>query len=248
MALSDWVPFLYLKADSRKRFIWKKWKRVVRIMTNSKNRVTGIYAWVVKGVVRYVGSSKDIYNSRKSNHLSRLRNGTHIPQLQQLFDEFGQNAFEFVELERCLVRELNEREDHYKDVFKDTIFNLNDINNYKKDIKTGLRAKSFKDKLSEVNSGTGNPMCKTETTTIVQIKVALRDGKMTNKQISDLFGKSPSMISSIKNNKRWAKLEIPLDYQVDNKLHNNEVVSEEIEHTKNTEKIKLDESLVLCQA
>jgi hypothetical protein len=96
--------------------------------------------------------------------------------------------------------------------------------------------------LSEINSGTGNPMCKTEESTIIQIKVALRDGKISNKKISDFFGKSSSYISAIKNNKRWSKVEIPLDYQVDNKLDNNKVVSKEIEHT---EIVKFDARLVL---
>lgn len=118
-----------------------------------------VYCWKVNEIVRYVGSGKDITDSRKSNHLARLRKGTHIKELQMDYDTYGEASFDFVILEECGVKECFEKEKIYSQLYQDTIYNKNEVKNTKKRIKTGLKAKRHKEKFSELMSGENNPNC-----------------------------------------------------------------------------------------
>lgn len=175
-------------------------------------KVNGVYGWVVDGVVRYVGSGKNVTDSRKSNHLAKLRKGTHTcPKLQELFDEVGEGKFEFVVLEECLIRDLFERERYYRELYDSTVYNVNKVRNTCKSKRTGLKAKRHKELFSELMSGESNPNCQTDIEEILAIKLCIKNG-MPNKEIARIFGKSPSYVSKIKIGYRWADVEIPEDY------------------------------------
>lgn len=66
-----------------------------------KTQKAGIYAILQKGTSRhYVGSSLDV-SARWSAHRHMLRKGAHhSPHLQRAWDRYGQDAFEFVLLEK----------------------------------------------------------------------------------------------------------------------------------------------------
>jgi hypothetical protein len=171
-------------------------------------KLNGVYAWKVNGLIRYIGSGKQLIKSRKSNHLSRLREGMHCEGLQKLYDELGEESFEFVIIEECRVKDLFEREKHYKDLYKDTIFNENDVVNFKKSIKTGLKAKRHKEKFSLIMSGENNPMnSKLSEGDVLLIKQMLKDG-IRQGEIAEIFNISKSFVSSINTGKRWKYVNI----------------------------------------
>lgn len=177
--------------------------------------INGVYVLKFGGVVRYVGSGKDITDSRKSNHLARLRSGNHNKELQKYWDEFGENEFEFEVLEQCPRKNCFERERYYKEIYKNTIVKSNKIKNTKKSIKTGLKAKRHRDKFRELNSGTNNPNCQTPTELIIKIKKMLAEG-ISVKEIAKITGKSESYIYNIKNGYRWSSVKLE-DYIVKEK-------------------------------
>ena len=157
--------------------------------------------------MRYIGSGKDVLNSRKSNHWSRLRKNKHCKKLQTLWDEFGEDSFEFVVLEECLIRECFEKEDKFMKEYKDTIVNTNGIRDTKKSKKTGLKAKVHKEHFKEMFSGELNPNCHTEIDVIIAIKTDIAAG-LKNKDIVIKYGKSPAYISNIRVGNRWADVVI----------------------------------------
>lgn len=59
---------------------------------------------------QYVGQTKD-YNSRVNSHLCALRaNRSHNRHLQNSFNKYGEQAFQFDIIEKCDIDELNDRE------------------------------------------------------------------------------------------------------------------------------------------
>lgn len=174
--------------------------------------INGVYVLKFGGVVRYVGSGKDITDSRKSNHLARLRSCKHNKELKKYWDEFGEDGFEFEVLEQCLRRECFERERYYKEIYKDTIVKSNRIKNTKKSIKTGLKAKRHREKFRELNSGINNPNCSTPVEVIIEIKKMLAEG-ISVKEIARITGKSEGYIYNIKNGYRWSSIKVE-DYIV----------------------------------
>lgn len=75
---------------------------------------SGIYA--IKNKMNnkmYIGQSVNI-NKRKSYHLWLLRNNSHFnPKLQNTFNKYGEENFEFVILEKCNKEELDDKEIEY---------------------------------------------------------------------------------------------------------------------------------------
>ncbi|AKA70158.1 NUMOD3 domain-containing DNA-binding protein [Clostridium scatologenes] len=181
-------------------------------MSKKKNMTNGVYAWIVSEeeneLVRYVGSGKNIDYSRKSNHLANLRQNKHkCKELQELFNKYGEENFTFKVLEITLIRDTLIREQYYKEMYKDTVLNKNDVLNTKKNIRTGLKAKQFKEKMSELNRGENNPNCNTSEETIIDIKKDINIG-LTNKELCKKYDKSDSYVSNLKYNKTWSHIEI----------------------------------------
>lgn len=77
---------------------------------------SGVYAILCRASGRqYTGSSADI-QKRWRQHKSMLRRGKHhSPPLQNAWNKYGEDAFEFVVLEECAVNLLLELEQHYID-------------------------------------------------------------------------------------------------------------------------------------
>jgi group I intron endonuclease len=56
---------------------------------------------------QYIGSSVNCYHRIKSQHLARLRNGTHTnPHLQFSFRKYGEKAFEYFIVELCKEKHM----------------------------------------------------------------------------------------------------------------------------------------------
>lgn len=172
-----------------------------------KKRIDGVYAWEVNGVIRYVGSGKNITDSRKSNHLARLRKGKHCKGLQALYNELGESVFQFIVLEECAVKDLYIKEKYYMELYKDTVLNKNKIVQTYKRKRTGLKAREHKSQFRNMFSSVNNPNCHTNIQVIINIKMAISQG-CRNKDIAAKFGKSEQYISSIKNGRRWKNISI----------------------------------------
>lgn len=179
-----------------------------------KIKVVGIYAWVIGGVVKYIGHSKDMYNSRKSNHLSKLRHTKHTKKMQALWDEVGdESKWEFVKIEECLVHDLLVREKHWKNFHQDTICNTNNINKTKKSFRTGYKAIKQRETFSQMFSGTKNPNCHNEIETVIAIKYLLENTNIRGREIAKLFGVNDEYVSKIKLKIRWKDIEVPDGYE-----------------------------------
>lgn len=77
-------------------------------------RRCGVYA-IRSADKMYIGSSVDI-STRFIRHRYHLRKGDHVNQyLQNAWNKYGEEAFEFVVLEECPVDQLLDREQHYLD-------------------------------------------------------------------------------------------------------------------------------------
>jgi group I intron endonuclease len=83
-----------------------------------KLKKCGIYA--LKNIVNnkmYIGQSTDI-DARKYHHYYDLKHHKHHScKLQQDYDLYGENNFEFLILEECLFSELSDKEKYYVDMY-----------------------------------------------------------------------------------------------------------------------------------
>lgn len=69
----------------------------------------------------YIGQTIRTPNERKSEHFSRLRNQNHInPHLQNSWNKYGEDTFEFNVLENCPNEELGVNEDWWVTYFDST--------------------------------------------------------------------------------------------------------------------------------
>ena len=83
-------------------------------MTSAAPRTSGIYA-IQRGQHTYIGSSADI-KKRWSNHRSELRRGVHpSPHLQNAWNLYGEDSFEFSIVEECPIDQLLAREQWHLD-------------------------------------------------------------------------------------------------------------------------------------
>ena len=78
-------------------------------------KICGIYK--IENIVNskvYIGQSIDILNCRWEYHKNALRNGYHYNRhLQNAWDKYGENSFNFSVIEECTPEELNQREVYY---------------------------------------------------------------------------------------------------------------------------------------
>lgn len=163
---------------------------------------SGVYSLVLDGITRYVGSASD-FESRKSNHLAKLRKNKHeIANLQNIFNEVTEDKFEFVVLEFCKKSSLLEIEDYYQELYKDTIFNVNDVVKTKKKLRRGKEAANHKQKLSKINSGEGNPNAKLTENQAGEIIYLKNNTNMSKKDIAKKYNVSVPHIYRI-GTKRW---------------------------------------------
>ena len=73
---------------------------------------------------RYIGESESPIR-RRIEHWSRLRGGYHDnPNLQQAYDKYGEDAFEFEILEHCEPSQLKQREAYWIKKHSDNCYNV----------------------------------------------------------------------------------------------------------------------------
>ncbi|PSM59013.1 MULTISPECIES: GIY-YIG nuclease family protein [Clostridium] len=171
-------------------------------------KIVGIYLFKNNVTKRVrIGSSKDCMR-RKSNYLANLRNGRDDRVNKLMLEDFvnyGEQSFEFIILEECKVHDLFIRERYYlEEIYDDVAFyNSNRVCKTVKDIKTGLRAKRHKENFSNIMSGENNPNCTTlnqaKANEILWLKL---NTNMKYKDIAELYGCSPNLVSRIKKD-RW---------------------------------------------
>lgn len=93
---------------------------IVRTAQADAELDTGVYCIcnTVNGK-RYVGSAAQSFRKRWWEHRSRLRQGRHSNlHLQRAWDKYGEDAFEFTILERCLSSDCLSREQCWLDRYK----------------------------------------------------------------------------------------------------------------------------------
>lgn len=167
---------------------------------------SGVYAIKIDEIIRYIGSSVNL-ESRKSNHLARLRKGNHNKKLQAYFNEFGENSFKFVVILYCKKSKCFELEERYMEKYKDTIVNNNKIRTKHKKLKRGLKSVKHKEKFKNMFSGKNNPNCKYDMETIIEIKQMINMG-LSNVEIGRKFGINANYIQAIRSGKRWSSVQI----------------------------------------
>lgn len=161
----------------------------------------GAYGIAVNDVVRYVGSSLDMFK-RKSNHLANLRQNKHSnKELQELYNEHGEDAFTFTILMQNSDDEdgksLYIYEKFCMQYFKKTIVNYDGVVNEKKHIRTEEESGRLREKLSEINSGEGNPNCHKLTKEDAKEIIKLKEKDIKYKDIADKFGISLNHVYQI---------------------------------------------------
>ena len=189
-------------------------------MKRIKNLIdrSGIYALVFEEnnteVIRYIGSTGDL-ESRKSNHLANLRNQKHNNEhLQTLFNEVGEDKLNFIVLEYCNKSSLPEREEYYKQLHKDTIFNINNILKIKKKLRRGRESANHKNKFSELMSGENNPNSKLMENDVGEILWLKENTNMKLKDIAEKYDISLSAVGNI-GVRRWVGVKaIPVEVDV----------------------------------
>ncbi len=86
--------------------------------TPKYTRVSAIYILINKKNNKiYIGQTSDI-RRRQKDHIKSLSTGNHRNRyLQRAWDKYGKETFEFKVLEYCSVETLDEREQHYLDIY-----------------------------------------------------------------------------------------------------------------------------------
>lgn len=168
-------------------------------------KIVGIYL-IKNNITRRVrvGSSKDC-QKRWSNYLACLRNGIANKKMQEDYGNYGEQSFEFIILEICLVKDLFTREKYYlEEVYDDVSFyNANRVISKVKKFKTGLKAKEHKQHFRDMFSGENNPNCtKLNQQKANEILWMKNNTELSQKEIGDLYNVSPNMVSRIGND-RW---------------------------------------------
>lgn len=91
------------------------------------NSVSCIYIIInAKSNKVYIGQAQDV-SKRWQHHRATLRGGYHRNRyLQRAWDKYGEKAFSFKILEYCSIEQLDEREQHYLDIYisKNICYNI----------------------------------------------------------------------------------------------------------------------------
>ena len=182
--------------------MWKK-------AENGTKRIDVIY--LIKNNVTLrcrIGSAKDI-KKRWSNYLANLRAGNGNKLMQKDFNDWGEQAFDFIILEECNVKDLLSREKYWLEQYSDVaMYNSNKIHKTKKSYRTGKKAKDYKEKRSQITSGENNGNnTKLSVEDVKEIKMLLKKG-CSIKELADQYCVSKTLIYNIKANKRWSSVEI----------------------------------------
>lgn len=154
------------------------------------------------GVMKYIGGAKEC-NDAYSRHNSNLINGeyaeTNKHELQVLFNT---EDLYFSVLAECAESELDSLETKYIKMYRSTIVNSDEVGKRRTTKPTAEETA----KRRQANNGTKNPHnTKLSETDVFEIREMLRKG-VKQSCISDMYNCSATLISNIKNLKRWASV------------------------------------------
>lgn len=84
-----------------------------------ENKISGIYCIEdTRNYKKYIGQSKDI-NTRFGGHKSKLKRNCHENQhLQNIYNKYGMDVFNFYVIKECPIDCLDEQETYYIDFYK----------------------------------------------------------------------------------------------------------------------------------
>jgi len=110
----------------------------------------------------YIGSSNNIEN-RWTLHRNKLRGNCHInPKLQNAWNFYGEDKFDFTVIEETEIPKLFEREQYYLDTFKpymrDIGYNIAPTAQGGDNITHNPNREAFIQKMSTISMGENNPM------------------------------------------------------------------------------------------
>lgn len=146
----------------------------------------------------YIGGSTDIKH-RWSNHLSRIRKGTHT---YACFNNEKNVKFEILQ-ECSSADELQEREEFWMG-YMSSLFT---VVNKSKAGRVPLNSKESKAIKSKCQQGSKNGNCRLSEQDIFVIKQLCHDGDYTQVKVAEMFGVSPTHVSNIVHGKKWGSLE-----------------------------------------
>ncbi|CAK7084296.1 GIY-YIG nuclease family protein [Tissierella sp.] len=164
---------------------------------------SGVYAILINDVIRYIGSSASDLESRQSNHLRKLKKGTHRRDLQKLYDESG-GDFKFYVLDYCDSESVYILEKLHIEIHKDTIVDQEKIIKLDKHIRTKEEKREISKKFSKIMRGENNPNSKISEQQAIEIIIMKQQG-IKHKDIADIYGISQSQIAKI-GYEKWSYL------------------------------------------
>ena len=188
----------------------------------------GIYA--IKNIVNekmYIGQSINI-EMRHKRHKSLLKNNKHFNRhLQNSYNKYGKEKFEYLVLEKCNKDELSTKEEELFLKYKNSIYNKN------LEVNVEYKGKKHPDEIKEkmrlaklgLYNGTNNPnygnkwtleqkksipfknsQTKLKEEDILNIKKYLLEAKLTDQEIAHKYNISRTVITRIANGTRWANI------------------------------------------
>ncbi len=175
----------------------------------------GVYAVMVKGVIKYVGGGdiKDCISRHRTNLKNDAYMGTNKEIIQKAYNEnpkdITYDTLEYVSNNKKDPR-IKEREDYYIKLHKNTICNVNPATRPLRSNNPEKRKAEYQ-KRSKINSADKNPNYSGKLKVpedIIRIKILLESSDMSQKEIAELFEISPNMVSRIKNKDRYASIKI----------------------------------------
>ena len=172
----------------------------------------------------YIGQTERLFSRRTTEHKSKLRGQDHRnPHLQNSWNKYGEDAFEFSILEICDNDKLNDNEDWWIDFFDSTDHNKG-YNIQKGGGSRGSCSQEFKDKMSKVTKGENNGNWGSsiidEYGGVWFIETMASTG-ITITQLAECVGLDPSNINQYldRRGKSWSEMSITVTERPDNKLH-----------------------------
>lgn len=194
-------------------------------MTKTKSGIYQIKNLITNEI--YIGSSKHLA-SRKAGHFCRLRKGKHQnPILQNHWNKYGSENFEFSVIELCTEIELLSREQFYLDTICPSL-NCNPIAGrpmqfirtyeYKAKMSLAKKGKPHTIKRQKIvftperaakcsKPGELHPGVKLKEEQVLLIRSLLLENVLFLADIAEIFNVTPATIMDIKYNRSWFHLD-----------------------------------------
>ena len=204
------IEFKYVDILNNFQFMKLEWIKTICGIYVIKNKINGKF---------YIGSSDDIRHRWYEHSYKLKRNKHNNTHLQNAWNKYGENNFEFLIVERCNNEDLLTREQHYIDElqpFKENGYNICDIAGGGDTITNHPNRDEFIKKMTIINKGENNGMFgrKHKNSTIQEMK-AKSIGRYTLDWFIEKYGETNGLIEFKKRNERLRNRKI--NYSYDNK-------------------------------